>query len=75
MTRLPRVTAREVLAALGRDGWQVARQQGSHITLHHPSRAGSVTVAAHAGETIRPRTLNSILKQAGLTVDAFRRLL
>jgi predicted RNA binding protein YcfA (HicA-like mRNA interferase family) len=34
-----------------------------------------ITVAVHAGETIKPKTLQSILKQAGLSVTEFQELL
>jgi predicted RNA binding protein YcfA (HicA-like mRNA interferase family) len=32
-------------------------------------------VSIHAGETLKPKTLLSILDQAGVTVDEFRGLL
>ena len=53
-------------------GWIVIAQRGSHVQLKHPERRGRVTIPIHAGETIGPRLLASILAQAGLTVDEFR---
>jgi predicted RNA binding protein YcfA (HicA-like mRNA interferase family) len=73
--RLPRVTGAEVLAALRRDGWQIVRQRGSHIRLHHPDREIKVTAALHAGAIVKPGTLKGILDQAGLTGDEFVKLL
>lgn len=75
MTRLPRITAADLVRALARDGWQVKREEGSHIQLKHASKPGRVTVALHAGAIIKPRVLLSALNQAGLTVDDLRRLL
>lgn len=72
--KLPRVTARELLRALQRDGWQMDRQAGSHIRLWHPAKQGLVTIAFHSS-TLKPKTLATILRQAGLTVDDLRRLL
>jgi len=46
-------------------------QKGSHVQLKHPVRAGRVTVPVHAGETIGPGLLRSILAQAGLSSDEF----
>ncbi len=69
---LPRVTGRDVLRALRRMGWVVVAQRGSHTQLRHPSRGGRVTVPIHAGETIGPGLLRSILAQAGITADEFR---
>jgi Predicted periplasmic or secreted lipoprotein len=68
MTRLPRVTAKEVLNALIRDGFEVIRTSGSHHFLHRPG-SSIVTISIHPGEVIKPKTLKSILKQAGLTIE------
>jgi predicted RNA binding protein YcfA (HicA-like mRNA interferase family) len=32
----------------------------------HPTKPGTVTVAGHPGQDLHPKTLNSILRQAGL---------
>ncbi len=73
---MPRVTANEVLAALQRAGWYVSRQgKSSHVILRHGTRPGVVPVPMHAGNVVKAGTLNSMLKQAGLTVEEFRRLL
>jgi predicted RNA binding protein YcfA (HicA-like mRNA interferase family) len=72
MPRLPRVTGRDVVRALGKLGWVVVVQKGSHAQLKHPACAGRVTVPLHAGETIGPGLLRAILAQAGVSVDEFR---
>jgi predicted RNA binding protein YcfA (HicA-like mRNA interferase family) len=53
----------------------VVIQKGSHAQLKHPSRGGRVTVPLHAGETIGPGLLRSILSQAGVTVEELRAVL
>ncbi len=74
--RLPRVTAAEALRALRRAGWQELRQTGSHVQLRHPAFPNRrVTVAVHAGTILHPKTLRSMIDQAGLSVDQFRELL
>jgi predicted RNA binding protein YcfA (HicA-like mRNA interferase family) len=75
MPPLPRITGREAVRALGKLGWKVVVQQGSHAQLKHPSRGGRVTVPLHAGETIGPGLLRSILNQAGVTVEELRNVL
>jgi predicted RNA binding protein YcfA (HicA-like mRNA interferase family) len=66
----------EVIRALKRAGWLFERQHGSHVYLKHPERPRlRVTVAVHAGEVIKPKTLQSILKQADLDMSEFRDLL
>ena len=71
MPRAPRVTGRDIVRALGRCGWVVVVQRGSHAQLKHPDRGGRVTVPLHAGETLGPKLLRAILHQAGLTMDEF----
>ena len=73
--RQPRITAAQLLRALHRDGWYEHHQTGSHLYLKHPTKPGLVTVARHAGVIIKPKTLASILDQAGLSADQLRGLL
>ncbi|MFI5272682.1 MAG: type II toxin-antitoxin system HicA family toxin [Ktedonobacterales bacterium] len=73
--RLPRITAAECLKALDRDGWHIVRQSGSHAHLKHPTKLGRVTVLRHVGMILKPKTLEAILDQAGLSVDDLRKLL
>jgi predicted RNA binding protein YcfA (HicA-like mRNA interferase family) len=60
------VKIREVLKALRQDGWTLKNQEGSHRQLVHPMKTGKVTVAGHEADDVPPKTLKSILKQAGL---------
>lgn len=73
--KLPRITATELLRALHRDGWQEVRQSGSHVTMKHPTKPRHVTVPRHASVTLKPKTLATILGQAGLTVEELQKLL
>ena len=50
----------------------VVVQRGSHVQLKYPNRGGRVTVPVHAGETLGPGLLRSILIQAGLSADELR---
>jgi len=75
MPRAPRITGADVLRALRRLGWRQVRQRGSHVYLKHPDQPRLVTVPMHSGEVIKPKTLASILDQAGLQLDEFRQLL
>ena len=73
--RLPRITAAELLRALRRAGWKVDHQHGSHVYLRHEEHSGLVTVPVHAGRTLKPKTLASILDQASLDTERLRALL
>jgi predicted RNA binding protein YcfA (HicA-like mRNA interferase family) len=49
------------------DGWFVVAQRGSHRQYKHTVKPGRVTVPVHSlSDELRPGTLNSIKKQAGL---------
>lgn len=60
------VKVKELLALIESDGWQMARQKGSHRQFHHPSKSGTVTLAGKPSVEVPPGTLQSVLKQAGL---------
>lgn len=64
--------AREVLAALQRAGFVVKRQSGSHVVLRHDD--GRQTYVAMHARDIPNGTFRSILKQAGLSEEEFKRL-
>jgi antitoxin HicB len=49
---LPRVTAAEVMQALARNGWYVARQS-RHVILKHPTKPGMVPVPRHRTQTLK----------------------
>ncbi|HKJ63692.1 MAG TPA: type II toxin-antitoxin system HicA family toxin [Hyphomicrobiales bacterium] len=57
---------REVLRILKQDGWIMERTRGSHRQFRHPTKPGTLTVAGKPNLDLRPATLSSILKQAGL---------
>jgi predicted RNA binding protein YcfA (HicA-like mRNA interferase family) len=69
------ITARELIAALTRDGFYFVRQTGSHQRYHHAD-GRRVTVAPHGGgDTFTIKTLKSIIEsQARWTEDDLRRL-
>ena len=69
-TRLPRVTAAEVIRVLEKCGFALSRQSGSHKI--YISEAGSrVTVPFHTGKILHPKVLKSILNDTGLTIEEF----
>jgi predicted RNA binding protein YcfA (HicA-like mRNA interferase family) len=57
---------REVISLIEADGWYLIATKGSHRQYKHPTKKGRVTVPGNSGDDLKPGTLNSILKQAGL---------
>jgi len=60
------VQVRDVIRLIERDGWHQVRQTGSHRHYRHAKKKGTVTVPGHFSDELHPKTLQSILKQAGL---------
>ncbi|HYH86684.1 MAG TPA: type II toxin-antitoxin system HicA family toxin [Pyrinomonadaceae bacterium] len=58
---------REILKLPKGDGWYLVVTEGSHRQFKHPAKPGRVTVSGHLRDDIHPKTLKSILTQAGLT--------
>jgi len=57
---------REVLRLLNDDGWILVRTRGSHRQFKHPIKRTLVTVPGKESKDLLPKTLASILRQAGL---------
>jgi predicted RNA binding protein YcfA (HicA-like mRNA interferase family) len=74
MPSLPIVRGSELVKALQRAGFLVVRQRGSHIRLRHPD-GRTVTVPAHAGQTVGRGLLRKILRDAEMEVEDLLRLL
>jgi len=72
--KLPRVTADEVVKALGKLGFSLSRQSGSHKIYKNPE-GKRVTIPYHKGKVLHPKVLKSILKDAELSLDEFLKLL
>jgi predicted RNA binding protein YcfA (HicA-like mRNA interferase family) len=57
---------RDLLRQIEEDGWIQVAQRGSHRQYKHPSQPGKVTIAGAPSDNVHPKTLASILRQAGL---------
>jgi len=74
MTKLPVVKGRECIRALQRGGFVIDRQKGSHVTLIRDQPFARTTVPNH-NKPLKPGTLRTIIREAGLTVAEFVDLL
>ncbi len=70
MPRIPGINHLDAVRALERAGFQIIRQ-GKHIVMTDGFR--QITLPRH--NPIKAFTLGGILKDAGLTVEEFRKLL
>ena len=74
MTRMPQITALQLVRFLKAQGFVEERQSGSHLTLWHEGRQVAVTVPMHTGADLGRGLAVRILKDAGFTVDDYLRL-
>lgn len=73
MSGLPRISGRECVKALGKAGFVFRRQEGSHIILRRNEPFGQLVVPDH--KELDRGTLRAIIRQAGISVEEFTKLL
>jgi predicted RNA binding protein YcfA (HicA-like mRNA interferase family) len=71
--RQPVVSGESLVKALGKDGWAVVRQRGSHVRLKKPGRRTALVVPLH--RELKRGTLAGILRDADLSAEDLRSLL
>ncbi|QWR78414.1 type II toxin-antitoxin system HicA family toxin [Candidatus Magnetomonas plexicatena] len=71
--KLPVVSGRDCVKALEKSGFIFKRQRSSHIILMREHHYSLIVVPDHA--TLDRGTLRAIIRQTGLAVDEFLKLL
>lgn len=71
--KLPRVNAKEIIRVLELVGFSLARQSGSH-KIYKNAEGKRVTIPFHSRKILHPKLLQSILKDADLSIERFREL-
>jgi len=72
--KLPRVTADKMIKVVEKSGFFLARQSGGHKIYKNES-GRRVTIPYHAGKTLHPKVVKSILRDADLSIEEFKQLL
>jgi predicted RNA binding protein YcfA (HicA-like mRNA interferase family) len=76
MSGLPSLKGDDVVRALRKAGFVVARIKGSHHVMRHRDDLSRGTVVpVRAGKDIKRSLLRKIISDVGLTVDEFKALL
>jgi predicted RNA binding protein YcfA (HicA-like mRNA interferase family) len=73
VSKLPRLSGRDCVKALGKIGFREKRRHGSHIILRRDEPFAQLVVPDH--KELDRGTLRAILRQAGLSIDEFNALL
>jgi len=69
--KLQLISSNKVLKILTKQEFQIARQRGSHVTLHKKVGDKTLLVVVPVRKQIKRGTLLSIIRQAGMTKDEF----
>ncbi|OGH48318.1 MAG: hypothetical protein A3A51_00800 [Candidatus Levybacteria bacterium RIFCSPLOWO2_01_FULL_39_10] len=73
MPKLPSFKPRQLIKKIEKAGYVIDRQRGSHVILYHPKERKRLTIPMHVKD-LPKGTLNSIIKQSGLTREEFLKL-
>ncbi len=73
MSGLPRISGRECASALGKAGFHIQRQHGSHMILRRNEPFAQIVVPDH--KELDRGTLRAIIRQANITLEEFTKLL
>jgi predicted RNA binding protein YcfA (HicA-like mRNA interferase family) len=74
MTRLPQISGKALIRALGKVGYQVVRQEGSHVRLYPTDKSKrKITIPNH--KILGKGLLTKILRDAEISVDDLRKFL
>ena len=71
MGKLRVLSGREVCSILARNGFIEVRRRGSHIVMQLQSEGSTVTVPVPDHKELRQGTLQSIIRQSGLSRALF----
>lgn len=74
MSTFPSLKPKELLSIFLKSGWEIIRQKGSHIQLKHELKPGFRITIPYHNYDLAPGTVNSILKQAGITKKEFEEI-
>jgi len=73
MSKLPVLSGEKCIKGLAKAGFYLKRQEGSHVTLRRDEPFCQLVVPLH--KELDRGTLRAIIRQAGLSVGEFTKLL
>lgn len=73
MPRLPRISGANAVKAFGKLGFCEVRQRGSHVILKKDDHPLLLSVPMH--DKLKSGTLRTLIRDAGVTVEEFRKKL
>ncbi len=71
--KLPRISGRDCIKVLEKSGFYTVRQKGSHIVIRKTEPFYQLVVPDH--KELDSGTLRAIIRQSGMSVEEFTKLL
>jgi predicted RNA binding protein YcfA (HicA-like mRNA interferase family) len=75
VTKLPSVSARELIRVAEKLGFVLDRQRGSHAVYLRVADHRRLVIPIHKGHELKPGTLHGLIEDMGLSVEEFTTLL
>lgn len=75
MPNIPIIKGQKLIKVLEKKGFKLNRINGSHHILIHPEKHITLSVPVHKGKTLGKGITLSIIKDAGITIEEFLKLL
>ena len=71
MPKLPVISGKELIKKLGRAGYFIVRQKGSHVRLRHLNNPNCKPITVPLHKTIKPGLLCQIIRDANIDIKKF----
>ena len=75
MEKLPRISGKELIKILSKQGFIPARQKGSHVIMIKETSERKITTVVPLHKEIDKGTLLEIIRQSGMKREEFLKLL
>jgi len=72
--KLPRLNADELIRVVSKVGFFLARQSGSHKIFKNAT-GKRITIPYHKGKILHPKIIQSVIRDTGLSLEEFTKLL
>ena len=73
MSRLGNISGTDAVKAFQKAGWQIVGQVGSHVVMSRPGVRVNLSIPQH--KELSVGTLRALIRNAGLSVEEFLKLL
>jgi predicted RNA binding protein YcfA (HicA-like mRNA interferase family) len=74
MPKLPVISGEKAIKCFEKIGYQVIRQRGSHVRMHHKSDNDKQPVTIPLHKTLGKGLIRKLLRDAELTLEEFMKL-